>query len=792
MGKIFYKDVSYGGGGSAASDGSVVSVEQIQRDGTIIAVVSVDDVDTNIYSPAPPINDVEVNNISTLNPVTGIASVYTHKEVTRAEYELIPSSVSDSDNIIYAIANEHKMILNGTEYDGSSGGSGGDTVIVEPTITTGTQLALISVNGIVQAIYAPDINDFTGASTTLAGSAGLVPAPTTADSTSFLCGNGTWSTVSAGGSTVTANPVAAATSTLTKLEVDGTVYAVEGGGSSGGSGTDKGYTKTLLWGNDPFTYPATQITDATLSANIATFDAIQIICGWVGDNVEGFRSELLDASILDTLEPATSDYSEQFIIVMNPHANQWIRASKGNADNIIHFRYNSIVGIYAIYGIKINLGDKLDYYLKGGNIGQDTSGGSPAYPTIDLDKTMTSGLYIAIDNDKTNGAVTGTKWFTWTPNTTSLSLNVNSLEFTLTSTNATLINYPGAWRDIDLYIIKFNEDFHTSVGSGGGASALADLTDVAISSATDGQALVYSTATSKWENAIIPSHETTITPISTVGTKIADFSVDGTTGSLFAPAGDITIENKYFLQNGNYMNEVCGSTYNWVHQTYNTYTQVENSYIELASSQSTDCCQTYSTQLTVPKTQDKIIVEYEITAVTSYKEFIIGLTAYPSQWLGQWGVFPTYGMTSAAAETLDIGTYTYEIDLTAYNADSTYMYLAIGCNGMTAHIKNIYTQKETRNIVPNPEGVPTSTLSTIEINNVIYELDKPYRDLLATLTAGTTTVTFTSPLITSTKTFDFYTDTYGVNPSVVNVSNGSMTLTFDEQQSDVGVKVRVS
>ena len=538
MGKIYYKDVSYGGGGSSTLDGSIVGVEQVQRSGNLIAVISVDEDDTNIYSPLPPLIDVDVNDVSVLDSVTQTAKVYTHKSLTKAEYEAIPSSISHVNNIIYAITDEPKLYLNGIEYNGTGGGQ--TSVIVSPIATEGTKIASISVDGIINDIYAPNGGDeyvagdniiistysgqpstisavdttytnFTGASTTLAGAVGLVPAPTTADSSSFLCGNGTWSTVSAGGSTVTANPVAAATSILTKLEVDGTVYAVEGGGSGGGTGTDKGYTKTLLWGTSTFTYPATQITDATLSANISDFDAIQVICGWAGDNVEGFRSELLDASVLNTLEPATSDYSEQFIILMNPHADQWIRVSKGSANNIIHFRYNSYVGIYAIYGIKINLGDKLDYYLKGGNIGQNTSGGSPTYSIIDLDKTMTEGLYIAIANDKTGGLganpVTGTTWFTWASNTANLSLSINGLSFTLTSTTATCTYYPGSWRDIDLYIIKFNEDFHTSVGSGGGASALADLTDVAISSATDGQALVYSTATSKWENTSFKTYK---------------------------------------------------------------------------------------------------------------------------------------------------------------------------------------------------------------------------------------------------------------------------------------------
>ena len=38
-------------------------------------------------------------------------------------------------------------------------------------------------------------------------------------------------------------------------------------------------------------------------------------------------------------------------------------------------------------------------------------------------------------------------------------------------------------------------------GGGGGASALTDLSDVAISSAQNGQALKYNSSTSKWENS---------------------------------------------------------------------------------------------------------------------------------------------------------------------------------------------------------------------------------------------------------------------------------------------------
>lgn len=63
--------------------------------------------------------------------------------------------------------------------------------------------------------------------------------------------------------------------------------------------------------------------------------------------------------------------------------------------------------------------------------------------------------------------------------------------------------------------------------------------------------------------------------------------------------------------------------------------------------------------------------------------------------------------------------------------------------------------------------------------------------LTGTLTAGQTSLTLQDAAITTGSSFDFYTDTFGVNPTGVSVSTGSITLTFSEQASDVGVKVRV-
>lgn len=67
-----------------------------------------------------------------------------------------------------------------------------------------------------------------------------------------------------------------------------------------------------------------------------------------------------------------------------------------------------------------------------------------------------------------------------------------------------------------------------------------------------------------------------------------------------------------------------------------------------------------------------------------------------------------------------------------------------------------------------------------------------FTDLTGTLTAGNTSITLSDASVTPTSTIDYYTDYFGVNPVGVSVRTGSVTLTFEAQDIDLGVKVRVS
>ena len=64
-------------------------------------------------------------------------------------------------------------------------------------------------------------------------------------------------------------------------------------------------------------------------------------------------------------------------------------------------------------------------------------------------------------------------------------------------------------------------------------------------------------------------------------------------------------------------------------------------------------------------------------------------------------------------------------------------------------------------------------------------------EVSGTLSIGSTSITLSDASITTSSTIDVFVDTFGVNPTAMSVSTGSVTLTFEAQESALGVKVRV-
>lgn len=61
--------------------------------------------------------------------------------------------------------------------------------------------------------------------------------------------------------------------------------------------------------------------------------------------------------------------------------------------------------------------------------------------------------------------------------------------------------------------------------------------------------------------------------------------------------------------------------------------------------------------------------------------------------------------------------------------------------------------------------------------------------LTSTLTAGSTSLTFSNAAITTTAMYDVYADKYGLTPTDITVTTGQAVLTFEAQSSNVSVKL---
>ena len=97
-------------------------------------------------------------------------------------------------------------------------------------------------------------------------------------------------------------------------------------------------------------------------------------------------------------------------------------------------------------------------------------------------------------------------------------------------------------------------------------------------------------------------------------------------------------------------------------------------------------------------------------------------------------------------------------------------------------------------VVANPSGTATDDLTKVQIGSTIYDIPgggSSYTDVTGTLNAGSTSITLSNAAITTFSTIEVFND-LDVPYNSKTLSTGSITLTFDAQQSNMSVKVRVS
>lgn len=124
-----------------------------------------------------------------------------------------------------------------------------------------------------------------------------------------------------------------------------------------------------------------------------------------------------------------------------------------------------------------------------------------------------------------------------------------------------------------------------------------------------------------------------------------------------------------------------------------------------------------------------------------------------------------------------------------------------GGGGGGTQIQSDWNQSDNSKVdfIKNKPTIPAAQVQAdwneSDSSSMAYIANKPsvtvFTDVTDTLTAGSTSITLQNAAITTTSTIDIYTDPELAHNSVT-VATGSVTITFDAQQSDVIVKVRVS
>lgn len=93
-------------------------------------------------------------------------------------------------------------------------------------------------------------------------------------------------------------------------------------------------------------------------------------------------------------------------------------------------------------------------------------------------------------------------------------------------------------------------------------------------------------------------------------------------------------------------------------------------------------------------------------------------------------------------------------------------------------------------VVANPSESATDLLNSLQVEDTVYAVQG--FEFVTVLQANQTTITITNPKISTTSTFNVYTDIYGVVLEDISVSNHTLTLIFVKQGIDINVKVRVT
>ena len=530
---------------------------------------------------------------------------------------------------------------------------------------------------------------------------------------------------------VIANPSATATDTLTKLQVGSSVYSVPQGGTGGNS---------VSW--NQVQADGTKIAEVTIdgaTTNVLAPTPTTVVANPGGSATADLTSIQIGATVYSVPQGGGS----------------W---TEGDTYYIFSFDNTSGGSMTAT-----------EYLVEGGSTTQVQTG------TISFASIIGGGpQYIEFSDIEI-------RW-----NSTAATYNINCL--------VDKVQYGGVQYGENDNVFSVaqagtpvsNQRIDKLVQGGSEVSVLTDLQDVTVSSVTNGQVLKFNSTSQKWENANEDSVSIGIDDLTDVDITTASnaqvLSYNGTSGkwvNTSLPSTDLDDLTDVALSNpaNGQVLKFNSSTNKWENANESGGGGGASALTDLTdvavSSATNGQALVYDNATSKWVNGNQSVSGLSDTTITTPTNGqVLKYDSANSVWVnanesgGTTVVANPSGTATADLEKLQVGSTIYGIP---------------------------------DEVVANPSGTATVELETLQVGSTIYSLPEggsggssDYIDVVGTLTAGSTSITLSSPKIKTGSCVFPWASVFGLTPTNMVVQNGSVTLTFPAQQSDVDVMVRVT
>ena len=110
-------------------------------------------------------------------------------------------------------------------------------------------------------------------------------------------------------------------------------------------------------------------------------------------------------------------------------------------------------------------------------------------------------------------------------------------------------------------------------------------------------------------------------------------------------------------------------------------------------------------------------------------------------------------------------------------------------NGQVLKYNTLDSEWQNMTLISDSTTSGSTVWSSNKTNSELASKEDAPTILTSTLSAGSTSLTFSNAAITTTAMYDVYADKYGLTPTDITITTGQAVLTFETQSSNVSVKL---